>query len=51
MVRMGSYSKGACDVSKDTCGGKVEAVLTGLYPYAGIDVTDRLSLWAAARTR
>ena len=50
-MRLGGYRKGACDVWKDTCGGKVEAVLTGLYPYAGIDVTDRLSLWAAAGMR
>ena len=28
--------------------GGIEAVLTGLYPYAGIDLTERLSLWAAA---
>ncbi len=28
--------------------GKIEATLTGLYPYAGIDLTDRLSVWAAA---
>ena len=28
--------------------GGIEAVLTGLYPYAGMDLTDRLSVWAAA---
>ena len=28
--------------------GAIEAVLTGLYPYAGIDLTERLSVWAAA---
>ena len=28
--------------------GGIEAVLTGLYPYAGIDLTERLSVWAAA---
>ena len=30
------------------CGGGIEARLTGLYPYAGIDLTERLSVWAAA---
>ena len=28
--------------------GAIEAVLTGLYPYAGMDLTERLSVWAAA---
>ena len=28
--------------------GAIEAALTGLYPYAGMDLTDRLSAWAAA---
>ena len=28
--------------------GRIEAVLTGLYPYAGMDLTERLTLWAAA---
>ncbi len=36
---------GACG---DNCGGKIEAVLTGLYPYAGLTLSERLSLWAAA---
>ena len=36
---------GECDPN---CGGGIEATLTGLYPYAGIDLTDRLSVWAAA---
>ena len=27
--------------------GSIDAVLTGLYPYAGVDLTERLSLWAA----
>ena len=30
------------------CGGAIDATLTGLYPYAGVDLTERLSLWAAA---
>ena len=28
--------------------GEVEATLTGVYPYAGLRLTDRLSVWAAA---
>ena len=36
---------GECDPN---CGGGIEATLTGLYPYAGMDLTDRLSVWAAA---
>ena len=36
---------GECDAN---CGGKIEATLTGLYPYAGMDLTERLSVWAAA---
>ena len=30
------------------CGGEMDATLTGLYPYGGIDLGDRLSLWASA---
>ena len=42
----GGWRKGgACDLN---CGGAIEAVLTGLYPYAGLDLTERLSVWAAA---
>ena len=36
---------GGCDVN---CGGAIEATLSGLYPYAGVDLTERLSVWAAA---
>ena len=40
---------GECDNGKEiNCGGDIDATLTGLYPYAGIHLTDRLSLWAAA---
>ena len=42
----GGYATGAtCDVN---CAGRIEATLTGLYPYAGVDLADRLSVWAAA---
>ena len=30
------------------CAGEVETTLTGLWPYAGVTLTDRLSAWAAA---
>ena len=30
------------------CAGDIEATLTGLYPYAGVDLSERLSVWAAA---
>ena len=36
---------GACEVN---CGGGIEATLSGVYPYAGVDLTERLSVWAAA---
>ena len=46
---MGGWRTGNCAAEGDTnCGGKIEAVLTGLYPYAGVDLTDRLSVWLAA---
>ena len=42
----GGYRRGGeCDAN---CGGRIEATLTGLYPYAGMDLTERLSVWAAA---
>ena len=42
----GDYSMGDC--ASDDCSGEVEATLTGLYPYAGVSLSERLSLWAAA---
>ena len=36
---------GGCDLN---CGGALEATLSGVYPYAGVDLTERLSVWAAA---
>ena len=36
---------GACDPN---CAGSIDATLSGLYPYAGVALTDRLSVWAAA---
>ena len=41
----GGYGTGDCE--GETCGGRVEATLTGLYPYAGVTLTDRMSAWAA----
>ena len=36
---------GACALN---CAGGIEASLTGVYPYAGLGLTERLSVWAAA---
>ena len=36
------------DCASDACSGEVEATLTGLYPYAGVSLSERLSVWAAA---
>ena len=41
----GDYRMGNC--TSGNCGGEVEATLTGLYPYAGVSLSERLSLWAA----
>ena len=42
----GSYREGGgCDGER--CAGEVEARLTGVWPYAGLELTDRLSAWAA----
>ena len=42
----GGWRKGGdCDLN---CGGGIEATLSGVYPYAGLDLTERLSVWAAA---
>ena len=55
----GGYSEGGdCNSNASTsetgyrgpsrCSGEVEATLTGVWPYAGLKLTDRLSAWAAA---
>ena len=45
-VGTGGWRRGGeCDVN---CAGSMEATLSGLYPYAGLDLTERLSAWAAA---
>ena len=36
------------DPGTSSCAGEVEATLTGVWPYAGLKLTDRLSVWAAA---
>ena len=42
----GGWRKGGtCDLN---CGGAIEATLSGVYPYAGLSLTERLSVWAAA---
>ena len=43
---MGGWRRGGeCDFN---CGGAIEATLSGLYPYAGVNLTEWLSVWAAA---
>ena len=48
----GGYREGGgCKADHSTvvnCAGEVEATLTGVWPYAGLKLTDRLSAWAAA---
>ena len=45
----GYRAGGTCSAGAgDTCEGAIEATLTGLYPWAGVDLTERLSVWAAA---
>ena len=36
------------DPGASRCSGEVEATLTGVWPYGGLQLTDRLSAWAAA---
>ena len=43
----GGYREGG-SCAGEQCGGGFEATLTGVYPYAGLTLTDRLSAWAAA---
>ena len=43
----GGYREGGgCE--EESCAGEVEATLTGVWPYAGLTLTDRVSAWAAA---
>ena len=52
----GGYRRGGCASSQDgaqdegqpNCGGRIEATLTGVYPYAGAWLSDRHSVWLAA---
>ena len=44
----GNCEPGDNDPGASGCSGEVEATLTGLWPYAGLKLTDRLSAWAAA---
>ena len=53
-VGTGGYRNGTCEENAPAdaaqsggCGGRIEAELTGLYPYAGLDVTKRVSVWLA----
>ena len=42
----GGYREGG-GCTQESCAGGFEATLTGLYPYAGVTLSDRLSVWAA----
>ena len=44
----GGCTAGAGDNGASGCSGEVEATLTGVWPYAGLTLTERLSAWAAA---
>ena len=44
----GGCTAGADDNGASGCAGEVEATLSGVWPYAGLTLTDRLSAWAAA---
>ena len=43
----GGYREGG-SCAGEQCGGGFEATVTGLYPYAGATLSERLSVWAAA---
>ena len=54
----GSYREGGCDANTvgtgadgdpgaSRCSGEIEATLTGVWPYGGLQLTDRLSAWGA----
>ena len=42
----GGYREGG-RCTEESCAGEVEATLTGLWPYGGLQLTDRLSAWGA----
>ena len=44
----GGCTAGADDNGASGCAGEVEATLSGVWPYAGLTLTDRLTAWAAA---
>ena len=44
----GGYRGGDCGADPEACAGAIQASLTGLYPYAGFNLSERLSLWLAA---
>ena len=43
----GGYRKRDC-ADNESCSGEVETSLTGLYPYAGLDLSEGVSVWASA---
>ena len=44
----GGYQRGDCGADAGACGGSIAATLTGIYPYAGFSLSERLTLWLAA---
>ena len=46
--RVGNCPAGNAGDTQGGCAGKVAATLGGIYPWAGADLSDRLSVWAAA---
>ena len=42
------HSQGEGNWRTPSGGGKIKALLTGFYPYAGVTLTERLSVWTAA---
>ena len=43
-----THARGAGTYQGAAGGGEVESTLTGVFPYAGVDLSDRLSAWAVA---
>ena len=41
-----SHSRGEGEWRQGDTGGEIKSTVTGLYPYAGYDVSERLSVWA-----
>ena len=42
------HSRGTGGYRSEAGAGGIDATLTGVYPYAGLTLTERLSVWTAA---